>query len=294
MDTQDLIEESLGLLDSSVDAKQAGRRAKKLFKRLRTAKVSPVDTCDVYVAAFALSAVLDGARRHKLAIKAAQWAMSIECDSKNEAEYRYRVGTSYLDMPGREKEAVEELSKALELATPTEPLLPVMYTDAALAYARTGDDIRALEHLRRVLELLPEPQSDVHKRRRVQMARIAMAECYWRLDQDSDAMDVLKDLKESRNLEPGVLPMIYSLTGDIQAGRGDWAPAAENYRSAVEAAERDIDRWNQFPERQFRQENISDLQRLRKALVRDLRRCEQEIKRQQRKAARQGKPKSTT
>ena len=290
MDTQELIEQSLALLDPSVDAKQAGRRAKKLFKRLRKVKVSSVDPCDVHIAAFALSSVLDGAHRHKLATKAAQWAMSVACDSRNEAEYHYYLGRSYLGMSGREEEAVHELSKALELATPTEPILAVMYTDAAIAYARTGDDIRALEHLRRVVELLPEPQSDVHKRRRVQMARIAMAESYWRLDQDSDALRVLEELKKSQNLEPGVLPMIHSLTGDIQAGRGDLALAAENYRTALEAAERDIDRWNQFPEIQFRQEHISDLQRLRKALVRELCRCEREIKRQQRIAARQGRP----
>ena len=257
--------------------KAVQRGARKLFKLLRKVDAAGVDSCELYEAGRRVALLFELTDRPKLGVKAARWAWGLDCDSKNEAEYHYLLGTCYLQMRGKQKEAAELLRKAVELETDRDALV-FTYDHAALAYARIGDDARAVEYLRKLIELVPSPTSFAEKRYRVQMAHIAIAESYWRMRRDNEAISVLEALLRCGHLEPGVRSMIHSVRGDIHAYRGEYKEAGENYRSGIEAPDPDIEHHQLAPNPLDRDKRVPNLRRLKRDLICDLRCCERQIR----------------
>ena len=279
MTAADMFEEAGRLLDLDMEGnrKEAVARARKLFKLMRRVDLHRGDACELYHAAMRVATLLKH-RRQKLGLKVLRWAWQLDCDSKNEALYRYELGSCYLYLRGKEGEAAQELCRAVELLEPDHELLPVVCDNAALACVRIGDDARAVRYLRRVVEMI-QTSTSYPDRYRMQMAHISIAESYWRMRRDEDAMALLDEVMELDSLEPGVRPMVYSLRGDIHEFRGEYEEAAEEYRKGIEATEPDIERRRVSPHLMDRESDVSDLRQLKKDLIRDLRRCERRLNR---------------
>jgi len=261
------------------DPKEAARRAGKLFKLMKRVDLRQGDACELYHAAMRLATILN-CTRPRLGIQVLQWAWGLDCDSKSEALYRYHLGGCCLYMRGKERQAAEELCRAVELCDPEDQWLPLLSDDAALACDKIGDYERAVQYRREVVEMMQDDTS-YEGRTRVQLARIAIAESYYDMRRDEDAMAILEEVMKLDNLSPGVRPRAHSVRAAIHAGRGEYAEAAKEYRRGIEAAETDIERRRVSPHLMDRDRDVSkNLRRFKKDLARLLRRCERRLSRE--------------
>ena len=279
MTTADMFEEAGALLDLDYEnPKEAARRAGKLFKLMKRVDLHQGDACELYQAAMRLATILKYTRP-KLGIKVLQWAWGLDCDSKSEALYRYDLGCCHLYMRGKERQAAEELCRAVELCDPEDQWLPLLCDDAALACERIGDYERAVRHLRKVVAMMRDDTS-YEAQTRVQLARIGIAESYWNMGRDEGAMAVLEQVLKLENLSPGVRPRAHTVRGDIHACGGEYEQAAAEYRKGIEAVETDIERRRVSPHVVDLDIDVSkNLRRLRKDLARVMRRCERRFSR---------------
>lgn len=278
MTTADMLEEAGALLDlDHENPKEAVRRAWKLFKLMRRVDLHRGDACELYHAASRLATILEY-RRPKLGIRVLQWAWGLDCDSKSEALYRYDLGCCYLNMRGKKGEAAEELCRAVELCDREDEWLPLLCDDAALACEGIGDYERAVRYRRKVVEMMRDDTSYAG-RTRVQLARTAIAESYWHMGRDEDAMAILDEVLKLDNLSPGVRPRAHSVRSVIHVDRGQYEEAAEEYRRGIEATELDIERRRVSPHLMDRDIHVSNLRRFKKDLARLLRRCERRLSR---------------
>ena len=266
--------------------KEAERGVTEMYRLLRKCDPAAGDPCDLYEAGVMVAQVLSCVGKPDLALQVARWAWSIDCDDKNEGEYYHLLGSCYLQMSRKEKEAADALNRATELfkhqtLLPVfyrhQALLPVVYDDAGRANERVGDYARALECWLMVIELLPNPQSYQEKDRK-EKAHIHAAECYSRMDRETEALEMLRTVLSMRNPTPWILPRAYYSLGGMQEYKGDMRAAAESYRKAIAAADEDIERRRQpgYPQEGC-ERDVAGLKAIRRNIVSDLRRCEREI-----------------
>jgi tetratricopeptide (TPR) repeat protein len=216
-----------------------------------------------------------------LALQVARWAMSVDPDSADdEGDYRFEVGSCYLQISGKEKEAVAELTRAVELLRDDPQLAAVAYQHLARGYENLGDYDRAVEHYCKEIELLSDAQS-YEKRGMAERAEVRIADCYWRMHRHQEALEAVQRVLEREHLQPGTRPLAYSVKAAAHVDRGDLSMAAEDYRKAIRLAEEDIKRRSQAPHPEERRElDMFELTGMRKELISYLERCEQEIRAQ--------------
>jgi tetratricopeptide (TPR) repeat protein len=258
------------------------RRATELYRLLRrTALEETAVPWQLRIGGLIVATGLRVVGKADLALQVARWAMSVDPDSWDDEDYyRFQVGSCYLTMSGKEKEAVAELARAVELLHDDPKLLPFAHQNLARAYENIREYERAVEHYTKLIELLSEPQS-YEEREMAETGEIRIAECYWQMQRHDDALEAVQRVLERKHLEPGNRPLAYSVRAGVHVHRGDFSAAAEDYRNAIAIAEEDIKRRSQSPyPEQERELHILELKEMRRKLISYLRRCEETIQTQ--------------
>jgi len=261
---------------ATVNPKEAVSGAGKMYKTLRRARTAEIDLQLLHELALTLANVFRIARKPKTGIQVANWAMSVDCDSKQEGYYHYLLGSYYREMRGKKKAAARELSRAVELLEVEvgyESLLPAVYVSAAEAHMAIGRCNRALEYCRTLVEVRPNPTSYEDKRE-VQFARVMMSDCFWIMGQRAEAIDVLKGILKLDDPVAHVRPLVYHRMAATLEHDGDYKSAAEGYRKTIDALEHDIEWRREHGPPEYRDSEIAEMRALHKELKSQLRNCE--------------------